>query len=180
MACIDTALQHQVGLLQLIPEEKICLRELNLYGVALLGIVGTQHVQAAEHPATPGGFLVGNALFRSLNTEIGVEGTSILMVHGQGIDAVGCDGIDQRTVDGLGLLLFLDITQHLAGDASRLGLCLGHRQTGEAKHAKKRFSHPYVFVFGYFFFVEMWKVFVALAGVAAELAEAVFVAPPFL
>ena len=102
------------------------------------------------------------------------------MVHGQGIDAIGSNGIDQRTVDGLGLLLFLDITQHLAGDTSRLGLCLGHRQTGEAKHAKKRLSHPYVFVIGYFFFVEMWKVFVALAGVAEELAEAVFVAPPFL
>ena len=141
MACIDTALQHQVGLLQLIPEEEIGLREFHLYGITLLGIVGTQHVQAAEHPATARGLLVGNALLGCLNTEISVEGTCILMVHRQGIDAVGSDGIDQRTIDGLCLLLFLDITQHLAGDSSRLSLCLGHRQTGEAKHAKKSLSH---------------------------------------
>ena len=180
MACIDTALQHQVGLLQLIPEEEVCLRELNLYGVALLGIVGTQHVQSTEHPATSRGFLVGDGLFGCLDTEISVEGTCILMVHSQGIDTVGSDGIHQRTVDGLCLLLFLNITQHLAGETSRLGLCLGHRQTGDAKHANNRLFHSYVFVIGYFFFVEIWKVFVALAGIAAELAEAVFVAPPFL
>ena len=53
MACIDTALQHQVGLLQLIPEEKIGLRELNLDGVTMLtGIVGAQHIEPTEHPTT--------------------------------------------------------------------------------------------------------------------------------
>ena len=104
------------------------------------------------------------------------------MVHSQGIDTIGCDGIHQRTVDGLCLLLFLNITQHLAGDSSRLGLCMGHRQTGDAKHANNRLSHSYVFVIGYFF-VEMWKVFVVWDDLAAELVEVlevVVVAPPFL
>ena len=50
-ACIDTALQHKVRLLQLIPEEEVGLRELHLNGVALFGIVGTQHIQTTEHPA---------------------------------------------------------------------------------------------------------------------------------
>ena len=52
-ACIDTALKHQVGLLQLIPDKEISLGEFQLYGIAMLaGIVGAQHIEAAEHPAT--------------------------------------------------------------------------------------------------------------------------------
>jgi hypothetical protein len=60
---------------------------------------------------------------------------------------------------------------------------MGHRQTGDAKHANNRLSHSYVFIIGYFFFVEMWKVFVVVAGLAAalvEVLEVVVVAPPFL
>ena len=52
LACIDDTLQHQVCLLQLIPEEEIGLGEFQFHGVAL-GIVGTQHIQTTEHPTTP-------------------------------------------------------------------------------------------------------------------------------
>ena len=52
LARIHTSLQHEIGLLQLIPDKEISLRELQLNGVAVLtGVIGTQHIEPAEHPA---------------------------------------------------------------------------------------------------------------------------------
>ena len=99
----------------------------------LTGVVGTQHVEAAEHPATARRLLVGDGLFLRLNREIGVEGSRILTVCRQGIDAVDGHCVDQRTVDGFCLLLFLDIPQHLAGDASWLGLGAGNSQAANGQ-----------------------------------------------
>ena len=117
---IDNTLQHQVGLFELIPEKQISLRELHSDRIALCQI-GTQHIKTAEHPATSRRFLICNRLFGSLYTEIGVEGTCILMISGQGLDAVGGDGIGNRAINGL--LTALDVAQHLLRDGSCLSLC---------------------------------------------------------
>ena len=90
---IDNSLQHQVRLLQLIPEEKIGLGEADLYGVVLLGEITTEHIETAEHPTTARRPLVGDRLFLRLHTEIGVEGTCILVVLRQRINTIGGNGI---------------------------------------------------------------------------------------
>ena len=124
LACmVDDALKHEVGLLQLVVEEEIVLRELHCQGVGMsLGEVGTQHVHAAEHPATARALLVVDALCGSLHAEVSVNRTGIGTVLHQVVDTVGSDGIEERLVGNRCLLHFLDLREHLRRDASLLGL----------------------------------------------------------
>ena len=141
LRCIDHALQHEIGLLQLIPEEEVGLRELDAHGVVLHHIVRAQHIESAEHPAASGRLLVCDRLFTCLDREIGVEGACLLMVYSQRIDAVGGHGIHQGTVQGLCLVGLLDITEHRRGDATCLCLGLDRESEGETECENKSLLH---------------------------------------
>ena len=113
LSCINDALQHQVRLLELIPEEQVVLREGHCQRVCALGKIGTQHVHAAEHPATATLFLVGNRLFLGLYTEIGIQRTGVLLVFGQIVNSIGGQSVAQGTIRGRRSVLTFYLLKHL-------------------------------------------------------------------
>ena len=123
LAGVDDALQHEVSLLQLVPEEEIVLRKEYAERVSTLGKIGTQHVESAEHPATAAGLLVGDGLFLGLYAKIGIQDSRILAVLCQIINSVGCQRIAQGTVRGRGGILLFYLLQHLRTDATLFLLC---------------------------------------------------------
>ncbi len=158
---VDDTLQHEVGLLQLVVEKQVVLRELHRQGVGMgLGEVGAQHVHAAEHPATARAFLVVDALRGSLHAEVGVHGPHVGAVLHQVVDAVVGDGVEERLVGRPGLLHFLYLREHLRGDASLSSL--SHRSCRNSQQGSQKddvFSH-YVIVIslsGCKYTKKMWK-----------------------
>ena len=126
---VDHALQHQVGLLQLIPEEEVGLRELDAHGVVLHHIVRAQHIESAEHPAASRRLLIGNRLLTRLDAEIPVDGhRRRLIVLGQHIDAHSREGVRQGLARCTMLLFLLELLEHLLRDSPVLGLCGGAHQ----------------------------------------------------
>ena len=119
---IDDALQHEVGFLQLVPEEKVVLREVDGEGVGTLGKVGAQHIESAEHPAAARGLLVGDALLLGLYAEPGIQLTRIGLILCQIVDGVGCQRIAQGTVGSRRSILLLYLLQHLLRDTAALSM----------------------------------------------------------
>ena len=119
LSAIDDSLEEKVGLLQLVVEEAIGLRELEGAEVVLLNHAGAQHVEASEKPAAARGFLVGDTLGGDRVGEILVVGGRIVGIGGQGVDGRACQGVAQGAVGGGRLALgLLDFLQHLVGDAA--------------------------------------------------------------
>ena len=57
----NNSLQEQIGFFQLVPEERIYLRELQSWQVIACNGLGTHHVQSRKQPATARRLLVGDA-----------------------------------------------------------------------------------------------------------------------
>ena len=70
------------------------------------GKVGTQHVEAREHPAGATALLVVYALLGRLDAEIGVYRTLTGMVLNQIVNVVRCHGINDSLI-GKGRWLYL-------------------------------------------------------------------------
>ena len=122
---VDDPLQHEVGLLQLVPEEEVGLREAHGERVGATLEVASQHIHAAEHPATPRLLLIGDALLLGLNAEISVELTGIGVAPRQVVNSIAGHGVHQRLLGTFQLLLFLNVSKHLLRDAAALRLCRG-------------------------------------------------------
>ena len=118
IAVVYDALQHEVGLLKLVVEEEVGLREVHREAVAMTaGKVAAQHVQSAEHPAASRLLLVGDALLGRLDAEMGVDGAGQLRIAGQVVDAVARNGVHQGAVGRRELLFFLNVAEHALADA---------------------------------------------------------------
>ena len=134
LCTVDDALKHQVGLLQLVVEEQIVVRELHSQRVlVLLGKVGTQHVQSREHPAAPTRLLVVDALFGRLNAEVSVEVTLIGEVLGQVVYRELRNGIEKSLLLWGGSLRLLHLLKHLLRDSPIGFLC---RSRQRCQHAQ--------------------------------------------
>ena len=117
-ARVDDALQEEVGFLQLVPEEGVYLRELEgAESVPGQGL-GAHHVQPREEPAAPGGLLVGDALGVDADGEVRVHLLQVVLVQGEGADAVVAYGVAQSPVGGRALVALADLFQHVGRDAA--------------------------------------------------------------
>ena len=123
LAEVDDTLEHQVSLLQLVVEEEIVLRE--LYYSTLLVVdskVGTEYIEATEHPAAAGTLLVMDALRRSLDAEMSIYRSLIGMILHEIIDVVASDSVKQSLVGHTASLAFFHLLEHSLIDAAILGL----------------------------------------------------------
>ena len=123
---VDHGLQEEVALLQLVVEEEVGLRELEVGGQVVLadGLVA-QHVHAGEHPAAATRLLVGDGLADDAVREMRVKLCCVLVVHGQLGGALVHHDVAQGFVAGAAAEAFLHLLHHLRGDAAVvLGLCL--------------------------------------------------------
>ena len=78
---VDDTLQKEVSLFQLIPEEAVILRELELAHAILGDGAGTEHIQPREEPAAARGALVRDTLALYLIGEVGIEVVEALAVN---------------------------------------------------------------------------------------------------
>ena len=137
IGAVDHALQHQVGLLQLVVEGEIDLTVLHADAVLVLtGEVGTQHVEAREQPAASRTLLVVDALCGGLHAEVGVQTALLLEVQGQVVNLVGCQRIADHAVTTLNAIA-LDLCEHLAGDAATLSRRLRMALHREAEKSRR-------------------------------------------
>ena len=94
---VDDALQEQVGLLQLVPEEVVVLGKDDRAHVVLVDHLGADDVEAREQPAAAGGELVRAALGLHHVGEAGVHG-DVVRIQGQGVDRGGVEGVAEGFV----------------------------------------------------------------------------------
>ena len=139
---VDHGLQEEVALLQLVVEEEVGLRELEVGGQVVLadGLVA-QHVHAGEHPAAATRLLVGDGLADDAVREVRVELGGVLIVHGQLGGALVHHDVAQGLVAGAAAEAFLHLLHHLGCDAAVvlrfcLFLFLCHRATTDEHGAE--------------------------------------------
>ena len=118
VGAIDHALEHEVGLLELVVEEKIVVRELHGNGVTVtVRKVGAQHVETGVHPAAPALSLVMDRLLGRLDAEMSVRNLVVAVVPGKIVNGICRHGI----ADGLVLVscrIGDDLAHHVGADAS--------------------------------------------------------------
>ena len=137
LAGIDDALKEEIGFFQLIPEERVVLRELELAHVVFRDGFRTEDIKSGEEPASSRGLLVGDSLAVDLIGEIGIVVVEALTIHRQLIDVVRADRITDRLIRRGTLVGFLDLFQHLGRDATiRLLPIGGQRDTRREGHKK--------------------------------------------
>ena len=134
VSTVDEPLQHQVGLLQLVVEEQIVVRELHSKRVLmLLGEVGTKHVQPREHPATSTRLLVVNALLGCLDAEVGINVALIGEILGQIVNRVLRNGVEKGFLRGVGSLCLLHLRKHLGRYSTIVFLCRNRQRSHQAQ-----------------------------------------------
>ena len=123
-ASVDDALQEEVGLLQLVPKERVPLGKLARRPPMTGHSLGTQHIESREEPATAGRLLVGDTTRLHAVAEMSVKpATEILLAEGKGAHIIGRNGIHQRTVGRRTLINRSYPVKHLRSYAPLLGRC---------------------------------------------------------
>ena len=95
---VDDALKKEVGFLNLVVEEDIVLRELELRQVIFLNHPRPQHIKPSEQPAPSGRLLVGDSLCLHPVREMSVNHCRIFAVYRQRCNRGPCQRISQRLV----------------------------------------------------------------------------------
>ena len=133
---VDDTLKHEVSLLQLVVEEEIILRILHHSTLLVVDSkVGTEHIEAAEHPATARTLLIMNALRRSLDAEMGINRSLIGMIFYQIINIVVSNSIKESLVCST-CMVFLHLLKSRLTDAAPLGL--RHHRHGSHQHGSNQ------------------------------------------
>ena len=127
---VDDALQEEVCLLQLVPEERIDFGELKRLETVFGKGLGPHHVEPGEQPATAGRLLVGDASGLYLDGEVGIHALHILLVEYQFTDVIIAYGIAESLVGSRALITLLDLPKHFGADAAFSFLCLHRKQCG--------------------------------------------------
>ena len=95
---VDDALKKEVGFLNLVVEEDIVLRELELRQVIFLNHPRPQHIKPSEQPAPSGRLLVGDSFCLHPVREMSVNHCRIFAVYRQRRNRGPCQRISQRLV----------------------------------------------------------------------------------
>ena len=127
---VDDALQEEVCLLQLVPEEGIDFGELERLETVFGKGLGTHHIQPRKQPATARRLLVGDAFGFYLDGEVGIHALHILLVECQFTDVIIAYGIAERLVGSRALITLLDLSKHFGADTPFSLLCLHREQCG--------------------------------------------------
>ena len=115
---VDHGLKEKVGLLQLVVEEAVALRELEFAEVVVLNHLRAHHVEAREEPAAARALLVGDALRGYLVREVGVGRVGVVGVRGELVDGGAGEGVAQRRRRGVRGVGPADFLEHFGRNAS--------------------------------------------------------------
>ena len=115
---VDHSLQKQVGLLKLVEEEVVVLRQLGHGQVVLCHHLGAEHIEAREQPAASRRALVGDPFGGDAVRKLAAYRPTGVEIAGKRIDVVGRDGIADGTVGRSVLVGRLDGGHHLRADTA--------------------------------------------------------------
>ena len=117
LACLDDAFEEEIGLLQLVPEERVVLREEERAGLLASHQLSAQDIESREEPAASTLLLVSNARALYLDGELIFDRAWALIVDEEVLHPLYGDGVVECLL-GRGLRLTLTkLFEELGGDS---------------------------------------------------------------
>ena len=137
IGAVDHALQHQVGLLQLVVEGEIDLTVLTrILSLCRRAKLARSTLRPRTASSVPNSLRLWMLCAGGLHAEVGVQTALLLEVQGQVVDLVGCQRIADHAVTTLNAIA-LDLCEHLAGDAATLSRRLRMALHREAEKSRR-------------------------------------------